>query len=236
MISMLYDGNGNFSKEGLILLLLFIPVILISLTLHELAHGYAAYKCGDNTAKNFGRLTLNPISHLDIFGALMMLVVGFGWAKPVPINPRNFRKPRRDLFIVSIAGVTVNLILALIGVFLEFGCLYLTFLPQNVLLLLRNFFWIFSIANVSLAIFNLIPMPPLDGSKIISTLLPHRAAAKFLRIEQYSRYVFLAIILLRWLPEPFSIINDYMWMPFEWLIYNILNLFNWLANLVFRIY
>lgn len=235
MISMLFQ-NGSFSQDGLLQLLMFIPIVLISLTLHEVAHGYAAYKCGDNTAKAFGRLTLNPISHLDPFGALMMFIVGFGWAKPVPINMRNFRKPRRDLFIVSIAGVVTNLILGLIGVFLEFGCSQLIFLPENIISTLMSFFWMFSFANVSLAIFNLIPLPPLDGSKIISSLLPPIAAAKFLRIEFYTRYIFIGVILLSWLPEPFKTINSLLWMPFIWAIEEVIGVFSWLANLIFRLY
>ena len=107
--------RNGFSREAFVQLLLYIPIILISLTVHEYSHGYAAYKCGDMTARNFGRLTLNPLKHLDPIGTAMMLLFGFGYAKPVPINPRNFGKPRRDICIVAAAGPVSNLVLAFLG-------------------------------------------------------------------------------------------------------------------------
>ena len=107
--------NGDFSAQTIISLLLYIVIILISLSVHELSHGYAAYLCGDATARNLGRLTLNPLAHLDPIGTLMMLVFGFGYAKPVPINPRNFNHYKRDLCIVSLAGPASNLLLAFFG-------------------------------------------------------------------------------------------------------------------------
>lgn len=221
--------------EGLILLLLFIPVMLISLSLHEVAHGYAAYKCGDGTAKAFGRLTLNPLAHLDPIGAILILVVGFGWAKPVPVNPRNFRKPRRDLFIVSIAGIVVNLLLGLLGVLLLYGSAKLSFLPENTMSLVMEFFYIFAVLNIGLAVFNLIPLPPLDGSKVVSTILPPALSAKYLRLEFYARYIFLGIILLSWLPYPLSLVNDYIWLPLNYAREGIFYLFSKLAGLIFNI-
>lgn len=235
MIRMLFDSSGGFSMEGLILLLLFIPVMLISLSLHEVAHGYAAYKCGDGTAKAFGRLTLNPLAHLDPIGAILILVVGFGWAKPVPVNPRNFRKPRRDLFIVSIAGIVVNLLLGLLGVLLLYGSAKLSFLPENTMSLVMEFFYIFAVLNIGLAVFNLIPLPPLDGSKVVSTILPPALSAKYLRLEFYARYIFLGIILLSWLPYPLSLVNDYIWLPLNYAREGIFYLFSKLAGLIFNI-
>jgi len=232
---MLFDSSGGFSMEGLILLLLFIPVMLISLSLHEVAHGYAAYKCGDGTAKAFGRLTLNPLAHLDPIGAILILVVGFGWAKPVPVNPRNFRKPRRDLFIVSIAGIVVNLLLGLLGVLLLYGSAKLSFLPENTMSLVMEFFYIFAVLNIGLAVFNLIPLPPLDGSKVVSTILPPALSAKYLRLEFYARYIFLGIILLSWLPYPLSLVNDYIWLPLNYAREGIFYLFSKLAGLIFNI-
>ena len=145
MLRSRFDSSGSFNADGLIDILMLIPIILISLTFHEYAHAYAAYKCGDNTAKAFGRLTLNPISHLDLVGTLMMFFVGFGWAKPVPINTRNFNKPRRDLFIVSIAGVVTNLILALFGVLIMFACFKINFIPDDILITTFSFFNLFSL-------------------------------------------------------------------------------------------
>jgi Zn-dependent protease len=233
---MLFDSQtGTFSLEGLFLLLLFIPAMLISLSLHEVAHGYAAYKCGDNTAKAFGRLNLNPLAHLDPIGTILLLFIGFGWAKPVPINPRNFRKPRRDMFIVSIAGVVVNLLLGLLGVLLFYGFVKLNFLPDNILRATLLFCQYFAILNIGLAVFNLIPLPPLDGSKVLSTILPPVAAAKYLRIEYYARYIFMGLIILSWLPYPLSLLNDYLWMPLEYARDGILELYSKIAMLIFNL-
>lgn len=236
MIRMLYDSQtGTFSMEGLFLLLLTIPVMLISLTLHEVAHGYAAYKCGDGTAKAFGRLNLNPLAHLDPVGTLLLLFIGFGWAKPVPVNPRNFRKPRRDMFIVSIAGIVVNLLLGLLGVLLLYGCYKLDFLSANISRVTLTFFYYFAVLNIGLAIFNLIPLPPLDGSKVLSTILPPIVSARYLRLEYYARYIFLGLILLSWLPYPLNRINDYLWMPLQYAQDGIFNLFSKIAMLIFNL-
>lgn len=233
MIRMLFDAYGNFSKESLILLLLFVPVMLISVSLHEVAHAYAAYKCGDGTARAFGRLTLNPLAHLDPLGTILILFVGFGWARPVPINPRNFRKPRRDLFIVSIAGIVVNLLLGLLGVLLLYGSAKLTFLPVNTQSLVMNFFYIFAILNIGLAVFNLIPLPPLDGSKVLSTILPPALSARYFRLEYYAPYVFLGIVILSWLPYPLRKISNYIWLPITYAREGIFTLFSKLADLIF---
>ena len=123
--------QNGFSSDSIITILMLIPIVLISLSFHELAHGYVAYLCGDKTARNFGRLTMNPIKHLDPIGALMMLLVGFGWAKPVPINTRNFKKFKRDLALVSIAGPLSNLLLAFIATIFIF-IFYKVFIPNNI--------------------------------------------------------------------------------------------------------
>lgn len=188
--------SGDFSAQTIISLLLYIVIILISLSVHELSHGYAAYLCGDATARNLGRLTLNPLAHLDPIGTLMMLVFGFGYAKPVPINPRNFNHYKRDLCIVSLAGPASNLLLAFFGTLV----FYLTgiFLPYEVKVSIGGSVWFsfcisFITANTSLCVFNLLPIPPLDGSRILSAALPGKIAYYYLK---YERYIMIAMFVL----------------------------------------
>lgn len=188
--------SGDFSAQTIISLLLYIVIILISLSVHELSHGYAAYLCGDATARNLGRLTLNPLAHLDPIGTFMMLVFGFGYAKPVPINPRNFNHYKRDLCIVSLAGPASNLLLAFFGTL----AFYLTgiFLPYEVKVSIDGNVWFnfcisFITANTSLCVFNLLPIPPLDGSRILSAALPGKIAYYYLK---YERYIMIAMFVL----------------------------------------
>ncbi len=213
-----------------ILLILTLPCILIALTFHEWAHGYAAYKCGDNTAKSMGRLSLNPLDHLDIMGTISMLIFGFGWAKPVPVIPRNFKKPRRDFAIVAIAGPLMNLVIAFFSSMIAYlilfaggGELQYYFITNEgesiykFLYFACQFFYLMSYLNIGLAVFNLIPVPPLDGSRVVSWLLPPRLSAKYNRIELYTRYIILGIVILTWLPAPLSQITDLIFFPIDWL-------------------
>lgn len=183
---MLFGGS-------IITMVMGVIIVLMSITVHELSHGYAAYKLGDPTAKNQGRLTLNPIKHLDPIGALLLFVVGFGWAKPVPVNPYYFTCDRqKGMMLVSIAGPAANFILA-------FLCAILLHLLERFDLLsnLSYYFFLRAIVlNVYLAIFNLIPIPPLDGSKILAGFLPQATAYKFLStMEQYGFLILFALIL-----------------------------------------
>ncbi len=180
-------------------LILSLLSVLLILPLHELAHGFVAYKLGDPTAKNLGRLTLNPIKHLDPIGALSLVLLRVGWAKPVPINTRYFKKPKRDMALVALAGPLTNLILAFLLVPLWLGLrnLYIStyvdasFLSR-VLYTLINFIGILHIINISLAIFNLIPIPPLDGSRILSAFLPVKAN---MWIYKNERKIHLALLI-----------------------------------------
>lgn len=168
-----------------------IPALLIAITVHEYAHAVTADSLGDPTPKAVGRLTLNPLAHLDIFGTLMLLFVGFGWAKPVGINPSYFRKPKEDLLKVSLAGPGANLFLAFLGTFLIAGMGKFEMLTGGVYTFLM---WT-QLYNVWFAFFNLLPLPPLDGSKILMSLLPPRQAYEFSKIEPYSFYILIALLL-----------------------------------------
>ena len=172
-------------------ILMSVVLVLVAITIHELAHGYAAYKLGDPTAKSQGRLTLNPLAHLDPIGALLMLVVGFGWAKPVPVNPFYFKGDRqKGMMIVSFAGPLANLLLAVVLA----AVLNLTFNGQYTLL--TNILLQGMSLNVMLAVFNLIPIPPLDGSKILAGLLPKDISYRYMRVlDQYGFIILFALII-----------------------------------------
>ncbi len=174
LLDSLFNDPLGFLREALYR----VPAILLALILHEWAHGYVAYRLGDPTAKMMGRLSLNPLHHLDPLGTILMLVAGFGWAKPVPINPNNFSHPRRDDFLVSIAGVTMNLLLFSLFITVY----YLLYEPMmratlaagstnTIQFYMLQFTISTAIVNLSIAIFNLLPIPPLDGSHVLNDLV-----------------------------------------------------------------
>lgn len=184
--------KGGITPQNLIFLALYVVIILFSLSFHEVSHGYVAYRCGDSTARNLGRLTLNPLAHLDPIGTVMMLLFGFGYAKPVPINPRNFNHYKRDLAFVSLAGPLSNLLLAFVGTLIFY--LSLMLMPDGTFALIWCMFWqYFTLANAGLCVFNLLPIPPLDGSRIVSVLLPGRISYYYLK---YERYIMIVMFLL----------------------------------------
>ena len=169
-----------------------IPALLVALTIHEYAHARAAVAMGDPTPRFLGRVTLNPIPHIDPIGMLLLFVAGFGWAKPVPINPRNFRDGRKGVFVVSLAGVGANIALGFVAWF------FLNLLGELNLIgvVWQKTLWQLYRYNLMFAIFNLIPVPPLDGSKVLMSLLPGRYAYEYQKLEPYGNYILIALVLI----------------------------------------
>ncbi len=194
-------GNGVY---GIIELLITLFCVFFSLSIHEFAHGYAAHRMGDDTAKNMGRLNLSPTSHLDPIGALCLFLFGYGWAKPVPINPRNFGQKRykSGMVISSLAGPLSNILLAFVSclifavILLVFGDMELGEKGIKAIEVVLMVFNTLMVMNISLAIFNLIPIPPLDGSKILNAILPARIYFKIMRYEQFGFIILLVLINL----------------------------------------
>ena len=180
-------------------LIILAPPLLFALTFHEFAHGFVAYRLGDPTARDAGRLTLNPLKHLDPLGTIAFFFIKFGWAKPVPVNPGYFRNPKKDMLWVALAGPATNLTLAVVSALLTKGIWMLaTVLPYSAaaeaILVPVNSMLIASVwINLVLCIFNFLPIPPLDGSRILMGLLPNNLALSYMRIERFG---FLIIIVL----------------------------------------
>lgn len=176
---------------------LIIPAALLAIIFHEISHGYVAYLLGDRTAKNSGRLTLNPIQHMDILGLLCMILFGFGWAKPVPVNPYFFKNRKLGMALVSIAGPVSNLLMAVLSMSVILAVSLFDIESRALLGALNvvlEFFLVFAILNIGLAVFNLIPIPPLDGSKILFSLLPRRAYGFILKYERWGMLLLLVLV------------------------------------------
>lgn len=211
-----------------IILIYLVPVILISITFHEVSHAYCSYRLGDPTAKSMGRLTLNPLKHLDILGTIMILVSGFGWAKPVPINPTYYKDRKKGTMLVGLAGPLSNIMLAFLfslpmayiggkygnaridSIFsVNAFYMYNSFKPMQMLFNLSRFFYII---NINLAVFNILPIPPLDGSKVLSGVLPSRQYFKIMQYENIIGIIFLLLVFL--FPNVLYIIM----FPFIWVL------------------
>ena len=188
------------------LLILMVPIIFFSLTVHEYSHGRIAFLLGDNTAKLLGRLSFNPLKHLDLVGTLFFCFMGFGWAKPVPVDPRNFDHPRRDMMYVAIAGPLSNLTLAVL-----FSFFIRIFEPyDNAILFVLLCFGVY--VNVALAIFNLLPVFPLDGSSVIKGLVPSHVAARLGDLDRFGAFLLIGIFLMDFFAHT-GIIGTVLWKP-----------------------
>ena len=222
--------NGASLSEWITRLLLSLPVILLALTGHEVSHGWVAMKLGDPTARNLGRLTLNPLKHLDPIGTVCMVLFGFGWARPVPINVRYFKKPRRDMALTALAGPASNFIMGFFGV-LFYRILIAVFnsvigpttseFAFNVANVIVTLFYLFAWLNLSLGLFNLIPIPPLDGSRIFLTFLPPKY---YFGVMKYERYIMLAFMILLY--------TGIVTTPLGWLVGRIFSGMNYLVGLI----
>lgn len=216
---------SQLNYDKLMELLITVAAALICVTLHELAHGFAAWKLGDPTAKNAGRLSLNPIRHIDVVGLICMAIAHFGWAKPVPINPRYFRHFRRDTAITALAGPVANVLIAFVFLtFYSVAAWFSLYLGEPAWLeYLSLFFWYTAILSTGLAVFNLIPVPPLDGSKILFSLLPDRYYLWLLRYERYGFLLMAALLFFNVLDKPLLFLRtgllDLLWKVCQWPIH-----------------
>ena len=214
MLSYLLN-DGSDIRSYIVHLLLVIPIILLALPVHEIAHGLAAKKLGDPTADSLGRLTLNPVKHFDLIGFLCMVLFGFGWAKPVPINAHYFKNPKRGMALSAAAGPISNLLLAMIFAILWRIELEIAPLVVTTQFTYNVFFWLqeFLIAGISLnvgfAVFNLIPIPPFDGSRIFLVLLPQDLYFKIMRYERQLYAVLMIALVLGVLDRPLAVVSQF---------------------------
>lgn len=202
-IDVIQDIWGGFDFSYILSILLSVVPSLLCITFHELSHGFVAYKLGDDTAKRAGRLTLNPIRHIDPMGLLMMAIFHFGWAKPVPINMARFKNPKKGMAITALAGPVSNLILAFVFVFV-WGSLYQPLYHSSVGQYLLQMLSLGAYISTGLAVFNLIPIPPLDGSKVLLAVLSDENYTKLMRYERYGLIIMVALVVTGILGRPLS--------------------------------
>ncbi|MBD5150839.1 MAG: site-2 protease family protein [Oscillibacter sp.] len=203
----------QFDWEGLLALFQRVLSVLLCLTVHETCHGLAAYALGDPTAKRMRRLSFNPLHHIDWLGLASMVICGFGWAKPVPVDMRYFKKPKTGMAVTALAGPASNFLLALLLLFA--ASLMAGTAPVNAVTL-----WVFSfltgtaVLSIGLGLFNLVPIPPLDGSKVLFSLLPERA---YYTLMRYERYGMMVLLLIMWLDIGGSYLSNAIYAVYLWM-------------------
>ena len=212
--------------------LYIIPCAIIAIVLHELSHGLVSYWLGDPTPKETGRLSINPSNHIDIMGAICLVLFGFGWAKPVMVNPSYYRKPKLGMTLVALAGPLMNFLVMILSFFFMWLTLKITIwtnMWDSVLLeIVYNFFDYLAIINLGLGLFNLIPIPPLDGSKIIGIILPKKAYDEYMGYQRYGIYFMIGFLIIITVletlgyPSPVGMIID--------------KVFDWFAEITIKIF
>ncbi|MBE6799927.1 MAG: site-2 protease family protein [Ruminococcaceae bacterium] len=201
--------SGDFDIVDLIIYVSSIAFVVFCATpLHEFAHALIAVKLGDDTPRLRGRLTINPMAHIDIRGALMIFLFGFGYAKPVEVRMRRFKKPKRDMALVALAGPVSNILQSLVLLFIYNALYYFGSANENVMMVYMGMFFFYAaVININLAVFNLLPVPPLDGSRLVTALLPSKY---YYKIMQYERYIMIGLFVLLFtgiLTTPLSFIS-----------------------------
>ncbi len=216
ILNTLYQFAAGEWRSAVIELLFTLLIVLFALSIHEAAHGYVAYKMGDPTAKNLGRLTINPTKHLDPVGFIAMLVFGFGWAKPVPINTRNFKNSKWGMALTGIAGPVANLLMGIIGAilygFLTPWCIKMSYsdgIVANLANVLPLFFYLWAMYNLIFMAFNLIPLPPFDGSRFFYAFLP---ANVYFKVMKYERYILIGMFVVLFVLSRFFDFSPFTWI------------------------
>lgn len=205
-IQSIWDG---FDFTYLLSLLLSIIPSVVCITLHELSHGLVAYRLGDDTAKRAGRLSLNPLKHLDIMGLLMLVVFHVGWAKPVPVNMFRFRNPKRGMAVTALAGPVSNVLIALVAMFL-YGVLFIPLGFSNVGSYFLTMIELTAYISLGLAVFNLLPISPLDGSKVLFSVMRDESYYKLMRYEKFGSLILVALVATGVLGKPLSAAIDWL--------------------------